>query len=113
MELLFPRRQAPVSMRVGAWLARAQLAFFSHFGATSGAANCEGFFVIGFHTCMMHRSQATRCSIVTSPHGRTRTSFIASELSCSDTKVHTCHSVVLLSVSRERRLPVRSSQFLA
>ena len=55
---------------------RCQFALFSHFGSTSGATNREGLFMIGIHSCMMHRGQATRCSIVTNPHDRMRTSLI-------------------------------------
>ena len=44
-------------MRVGSWLAGAQFALFSHFGSTSGATNREGLFMIGIHSCMMHRGR--------------------------------------------------------
>lgn len=64
-ELLFRSRQAPVSMRLRAGQASAQLALLSRLGATGGATNRQGCFSLGFHNHRMHCCPARRCSIVT------------------------------------------------
>jgi hypothetical protein len=53
-------------MRLGAGLAGAKLTLLSALGATSGATNIQGGFLLGFHNYMMHRCAATNWSIVTS-----------------------------------------------
>ena len=64
--LLFRSRQAPISMRLCAGLASAKLTLLSRFGATSGATNSQGLFLLGFHGYIMRRCAAPCWSILTS-----------------------------------------------
>jgi hypothetical protein len=64
--LLFRSWHAPISMRICAGLASAKLTLLSRLGATNGATNSQGLFLLGFHGYMMHRCSATGWSIVTS-----------------------------------------------
>ncbi|MGA7474167.1 MAG: hypothetical protein WBW60_15660, partial [Candidatus Sulfotelmatobacter sp.] len=48
-----------------AGLASAKLTLLSRLGATSGATNGQGLFLLGSHSRIMHRCSATGWSILT------------------------------------------------
>jgi hypothetical protein len=78
-------------MRLSAGLPGTQFAPLSSFGATSGATNCQCCFLLGFHGYRMHRSVATRCSIViTDCVGRTLLSAARSTLIFSGHRLQVC-----------------------
>lgn len=52
-ELFLRSGQAPVAMRFGTLLPRAQLAFFSRLGTTSRAADCQRLFLADSHASIM------------------------------------------------------------
>jgi hypothetical protein len=52
-QLLLLSRQAAGRMRLGARQSSVKLAFLSRPGATSGATNCQGLLLLGFHGSIM------------------------------------------------------------
>jgi hypothetical protein len=59
-ELLLLSRQAPGWMRLRAGQSIIELALLSRPGATSGATNCQGLLLLGFHDSIMQRRPPTR-----------------------------------------------------
>jgi hypothetical protein len=55
VQLLFRSVQAPISMRIGAGQAGAQLTLLAWLGPTSWTTNRQGLFRFGFHGDIMQR----------------------------------------------------------
>ncbi len=85
-------------MRLCTGQSRVEFALLSGSGATSGATDTKGLFLLGFHDSIMQGSPITRWSILTSALTSTPGEnfmailIFACELSCSDAKAHSCHS---------------------